>query len=114
MKKNLSRRDFLRISAAAGAGAALAAQGFPILVHAQDSVDLRFIWWGGQLRADITRQVIDLFVAQHPEVNFTYEFLSFNDYWTLLTAQASGGGLPDIMQHGSPTLVEWSKNGLLH
>jgi multiple sugar transport system substrate-binding protein len=114
MNKRLSRRDFLRISATAGAGAALAAQGLPILVRAQDSVDLRFIWWGGQLRADITRQVIDLFVAAHPEVNFTYEFLSFNDYWLLLPAQAAGGGLPDIMQHGSPTLVEWAANGLLH
>src|SRR5689334_5111369 len=98
MNKKLSRRDFLRISAAAGAGAALAAQGLPIIVRAQDSVDLRFIWWGGQLRADITTQVIQLFVAAHPEVNFTYEFLSFNDYWLLLPAQAAGGGLPDVMQ----------------
>jgi ABC-type glycerol-3-phosphate transport system substrate-binding protein len=92
MKKKLSRRDFLRLSAAAGAGAALTAYGLPVLAQEEGPVDLRFIWWGGQLRADITTQVIQMFVAQHPNVNFTYEFLSFNDYWTLLTAQAAGAG----------------------
>jgi multiple sugar transport system substrate-binding protein len=114
MKKGLSRRDFLRLSAIAGAGAAFSTQGIAVFAQSADEpVDLRFIWWGGQLRADITRQVIDLFVSQHPNVNFTYEFLSFNDYWLLLPAQAAAGSLPDVMQHGSPTLVEWAKNGLL-
>ncbi|MFN8371346.1 MAG: extracellular solute-binding protein [Anaerolineae bacterium] len=114
MTKKLSRRDFLRLSATAGAGAALAVYGVPAMAQSEEAFDLRFIWWGGQLRADITRQVIQMFVERHPNINFTYEFLSFNDYWTLLTAQAAGGGLPDVMQHGTPTLVEWSRNGLLH
>lgn len=111
MNNKLSRRDFIRLSAAAGAGAALAASGLPML--AQDAIDLRFVWWGGQLRADITTQVINMFVEQNPNVNFTYEFLGFEEYWTKLTTQAAGGGLPDIMQHGSTTLVEWARNGLL-
>jgi multiple sugar transport system substrate-binding protein len=112
MNKRLSRRDFLRLSAAAGTGAALAAYGFPAL--AQDTpVDLRFIWWGGQLRADITSQVINMYMEKNPTVKFTYEFLGFEDYWILLTAQAAGGKLPDIMQHGTTTLVEWARNGQL-
>jgi multiple sugar transport system substrate-binding protein len=116
MTKRLSRRDFLRVSAAAGAGTALAAYGLPLgalPARAQDSVDLRFVWWGGQLRADITTQVINLFQEKNPTIKFTYEFLSFEDYWTLMTAQAAGDGLPDIMQHGIPTLVEWSSKDLL-
>lgn len=117
MPKGISRRDFLRLSAAAGAGTVLSVYGSPLSglpALAQDKVDLRFIWWGGQLRADITTQVIKMFQEKNPNVNFTYEFLSFEDYWTLLTAQAAGGGLPDIMQHGTTTLAEWSKKDLLH
>jgi multiple sugar transport system substrate-binding protein len=73
---------------------------------------MRFVWWGGQTRADVTTKVIQMFEAQNPNVKFTFEFLNFNDYWTKVTTQAAGGGLPDVMQTGSTQLVEWSKKGL--
>jgi multiple sugar transport system substrate-binding protein len=143
MPKKLLRREFLRLSAMVGAGAALAACSSPTPTPepaapapaateapkaaeptpvpptpttapaAEEPVNLGFVWWGGQTRADITTQVIKMFEAKHSNIKFTYEFLSFNDYWTKVTAQAAGGGLPDIMQQGSTQLVEWTKKGLI-
>jgi multiple sugar transport system substrate-binding protein len=122
MAKKILRRDFLRLSAMAGAGAALSACSPPATptpappavppTPTPEPVDLRFVWWGGQTRADITTQVIKMFEAKHPNVKFTYEFLGFNEYWTKVTTQAAGGGLPDIMQTGSTQLVEWTRKGL--
>lgn len=80
---------------------------------ASEVAELRFVWWGGQLRADITTQVIHMFEDENPGVKFAFEPLGFDEYWTKMTTQAAGGGLPDVMQHGSSTLVEWAKNGLL-
>ncbi|GIV79906.1 MAG: ABC transporter substrate-binding protein [Litorilinea sp.] len=129
MTQKLSRRKFLQLSAMSGLGAALAGCVAPAAPGATEAptaaataagagsasapAELRFVWWGGQLRADITTQVIKMFEAKHPNVKFTYEPLGFEEYWTKMTTQAAGGGLPDIMQHGSPTLVEWAKNGFL-
>lgn len=81
--------------------------------EATQAVDLRFVWWGGQLRADITTQVIHMFEEENPNVSFSYEPLGFDEYWTKMTTQAAGGGLPDVMQHGSSTLVEWAQKGFL-
>lgn len=81
--------------------------------EAAQAVDLRFVWWGGQLRADITSQVINMFEDENPHVSFAFEPLGFDEYWTKMTTQAAGGGLPDVMQHGSSTLVEWSQKGFL-
>ncbi len=114
MKNKISRRDFLRLSAAAATGVVVTIHGTPLSAHAQDeAIELRFVWWGGQTRADITTEVIHMFEAQYPNVSFSFEFLGFEEYWTKVTTQAAGGGLPDIMQHGTPTLVEWASNGLL-
>jgi multiple sugar transport system substrate-binding protein len=145
--KKLSRREFLNLSAFAGASAVLAACGSTApsaapttapavapttaaaatvapttapavaptaaATAAAEVAELRFVWWGGQLRADVTTQVIQLFEQKNPDVKFSFEPLGFEEYWTKMTTQAAGGGLPDVMQHGSPTLVEWTANGFL-
>lgn len=140
MGKKLSRRDFLRRSMMTGASVVLAAcapaapkGSEPTTVPtnhtgqipfaeatvtsptaALEPVELRFMWWGGQQRANVTATVIKMFETRYPYIKFTYEFLGFNEYWTKVTTQAAGGSLPDIMQTGSTQIVEWARKGLVH
>ena len=107
-KKELTRREFLSLSRVAGAGAVLAACGTPLAALAAEptaapvaapaaaptaaaiGAGLRFVWWGGHLRTDVTTQVIKMFETKHPNVKFSFEPLGFDESWT------NGGGLADV------------------
>jgi len=110
-RKNLTRREFLSLSTKAGAGALLAAYGVGVPTAvlaaapfaAATPVDLRFVWWGGQLRSDVTTRVVKMFETKHPYLKSTFEPLGFDKYQIKMTTQAARGGLPDVMQYGSST-----------
>ncbi|MEP7287497.1 MAG: ABC transporter substrate-binding protein [Chloroflexota bacterium] len=82
-------------------------------IAAQDKPVLKIAWWGSQSRHDRTIKVIDMYKATHPDIDITYDFAGFNDYWTKLTTQASGGKLPCLMQQDYAYLAEWVKQGLV-
>jgi ABC-type glycerol-3-phosphate transport system substrate-binding protein len=120
-KKKLTRREFLSLSRMAGAGAVLAACGAPTaalaaaptaapatapaaapiaaLAVAATPADLRFVWWGGQLRADVTTQVIKMFETKHPNLKFTFEPLGFDKYWAKMTTGVIDlSNVPKVLQ----------------
>ncbi|TVR57405.1 MAG: extracellular solute-binding protein, partial [Spirochaetaceae bacterium] len=78
-----------------------------------DRTELRMAWWGSQRRHDMTIGAIELYMQKNPNVNITYEFAGWGDYWTMLTTQAAGGNLPDIVQHDYQYLAEWAGRGQL-
>ncbi len=80
---------------------------------AGEKIELRIAWWGSQNRHDRTIKVIEMYEAENPNVDITYEFASFNDYWTKLAPQAAGGNLPDIMQQDYARIEEWVANDWL-
>jgi multiple sugar transport system substrate-binding protein len=55
-------------------------------------------WWGGDHRAEITQQVMDLFKEKYPDWAFEPTFTDFFSHWDKLNTQAAGGSLPDIIQ----------------
>lgn len=79
----------------------------------QDKIELHLTWWGSQTRHDKTIAVIEMFEKQHPNIDITYEFSNFNDYWTLLSTKAASDSLPDVMQHDYAYLSEWASRGQL-
>jgi ABC-type sugar transport system, periplasmic component len=79
----------------------------------QKKVELKVAWWGASVRHESTIKVIELYQKLHPEVSITYEFASFDDYWTKMTTMAAGGQLPDVMQQDYSRIAEWQKRGLL-
>ncbi len=88
--------------------------GVPVsTARAQDVTVLPVTWWGSQTRHDRTIQVIEMYEAEHPNVDITYEFASFNDYWTRLNTQAAGGQLACVMQQDYAYLAEWASRDLL-
>jgi len=74
---------------------------------------MRMAWWGSQDRHDRTIKVIELFQKENPNVKITYEFSTFNDYWTKLTTQAAGGNLPCLIQQDYAKIGEWVSRDLL-
>lgn len=75
--------------------------------------EMTIAWWGSQNRHDRTIQTIQLYMERHPNVEITYEFAGFRDYWTKMTTMAAGGMLPDIMQLGYPHLPQWQGKDLI-
>jgi multiple sugar transport system substrate-binding protein len=128
MQRKLTRRDFLRISATSAIGSLIVACGGEAPAQpaapaapgtgasnaqSQAPVELRMAWWGSQDRHDRTIKVIELFQKKNPNIKFTYEFSSFDDYFPKMTTQAAGGSLPDIMQHEYSYITDWSSRGLI-
>ena len=74
---------------------------------------LSIIWWGSQDRHNRTIKVIELYMENNPNVEITYEFSGWNDYWTKVTTMAAGGMLPDIMQQDYSQLYNWKSKNLL-
>jgi multiple sugar transport system substrate-binding protein len=78
-----------------------------------EPVALRFAWWGSQDRHDRTIKVIQMFQQKYPNITISYEFAGFQDYFTKMTTQATGGNLPDLMQQDYATITQWNGNNLL-
>src|SRR5439155_12687595 len=79
----------------------------------KEPVQLRFAWWGSQDRHNRTIKAIELFQQKYPWITISYEFAGFQDYFTKMTTQATGGNLPDLMQQDYATLAQWVDNKLL-
>lgn len=76
-------------------------------------IELRIAWWGSQNRHDRTIAVIEQFEQLYPNIDVVFEFAGWADYWTLMSTQAAGGNLPDVMQQDYARLEEWVSRGLL-
>jgi multiple sugar transport system substrate-binding protein len=78
-----------------------------------EPVELRFAWWGGDKRAELTQQVIDLFEEANPNITVEGEFADFGTYWPRLAISVAAGDAPDIMQFEEQFLREYSSRGAL-
>jgi oligogalacturonide transport system substrate-binding protein len=76
-----------------------------------DSVTLRFSWWGGDSRHQATLQVIELYQRKNPGVKIVAEYGGWDGYREKLVTQIAGGTAPDIMQIDQPWLFELSSMG---
>jgi len=67
---------------------------------AQEQIELRMTWWGGQARHDRTLQVIELYESRNPHVKILPEYSGFDGYFDKLSTQFAAGNAPDIIQYG--------------
>jgi len=82
-------------------------------IFAQDQTELTITWWGSDNRHDRTIEVIEMFEAEHPEIDISYEFSGWGDYWTRVNTQVAGNAVACIMQQDYNYLTEWASRGLL-
>lgn len=78
-----------------------------------EKVTLNLIWWGNQTRNDVTKQAVDLYMSQNPDVEIKVEFTDWSGYWDKLSAMAAGGNLPDIIQQDYAYINQYEKSGQL-
>jgi multiple sugar transport system substrate-binding protein len=66
--------------------------------NAGGAVDLKFAWWGNELRNKNTQASIDAYVKANPNVKIAPQPGEFGSYWDKLATQTAGGQAPDIIQ----------------
>jgi multiple sugar transport system substrate-binding protein len=93
---------------------AIMATGPVATAVAQETVTLRYAWWGNDLRHRLTQEVIDLFEAQNPNITIDGEFGGLGGYLERLSTAFAGGDAPDIIQLPAPAIGEWAARGALH
>jgi len=75
--------------------------------------NLRFAWWGNDVRMKLTREALDLFEAANPGVKVAGESGSFDSYFEKLATQVAGNDAPDVFQMNEWTLREYADRGAL-
>ena len=110
----LSRRHALALLAAAGTVPALASCGPNAAPSSEEGGGaLRVYWWGADLRAGLTQQVLDLYSEDHPEPAIEPEYSDWSSYWDKLATQTAGGASPDIIQMDEAYIDSYGSKGSL-
>ncbi|MGV3575826.1 MAG: ABC transporter substrate-binding protein [Devosia sp.] len=107
MSVRIPRRQFLLGSTMLAAAGALGT----LPAFAQQAA-LRLTFWGGQDRATRTYAVADMFSAETGN-SIEGEFIGWDDYWTRLATQVSGGNAPDILQMDYRYIVEYASRNAI-
>lgn len=102
------------IAATAAAVLALSACGGGSEAKSADGkVELRFSWWGGDKRAQLTQEAIKAFEAENPNITIKAEYGDWSGYWDKLATQVAANDAPDIIQMDEKYITEYSSRGAL-
>lgn len=78
-----------------------------------EKITLRFAWWGNDARTAATKQVIDLFQKEHPNITIEPSFTDFSSYWDKLATETAAKDMPDILQMDEKYLATYGSQGAL-
>ncbi|GIJ76923.1 multiple sugar transport system substrate-binding protein [Micromonospora phaseoli] len=65
-------------------------------------------WWGGEARAQLTEQALDLYTQKNPDVVFEKTWQANQGYFDKLATLTAGGNPPDIFQIDDNYLTEYA------
>ena len=82
------------------------AQSVPEKKTSDQSVTLRFMWWGSDSRHQATLGVIRQYEELHPNVKIEAEYGGYDGYFEKLATQLSGGTAPDIIQYNANSISD--------
>jgi multiple sugar transport system substrate-binding protein len=74
-------------------------------------VELSIFWWGGDARAKLTEQALDLYHQNHQNVTFKKTWQANQGYFDKLATLTAGGDAPDIFQIDDNYLTEYAVRG---
>jgi len=79
----------------------------------QERVELSVFWWGGEQRAALTRQALELYSRRNPNVTFRFTWQGNAGYYDRLSTEAAAGNAPDIFQIDDDYLTEYAQRQIL-
>ena len=77
----------------------------------ENSVTIRFSWWGGESRHDKTMKVIEKFEEKYPDIKVKPEFAEWTGFNKKMSMNIAGNEEPDLMQINYDWLETYSKDG---
>ena len=80
---------------------------------AEETVEIRFVWWGDTKRHEVYNAVCDEFEAVNPGIKVVRESNNWNDYWTKLATQVAGGNGPEVMGMHPQYVSDYAGRGAL-
>ncbi|GIJ20370.1 ABC transporter substrate-binding protein [Micromonospora lutea] len=69
---------------------------------------ISIFWWGGDARAQLTAQALDLYTKKNPDVTFETVWQANQGYFDKLATLTAGGNPPDIFQIDDNYLTEYA------
>lgn len=107
----MNRRKFIITTASAlGSVAAMSMFCTPVFAGKRR---IRHFWWGNPGRDKRTFEVIKLFNKKNPNIEIVGETVAFADYFPKLTTQIAGRNMPDVIQQGYGTFIEYVRRGAI-
>ncbi|MFT7840204.1 extracellular solute-binding protein [Saccharothrix sp. BKS2] len=76
-------------------------------------VTLRFVWWGNEDRAEVTKAAVEEFQRRNPDIRVETEYSGYDAYFQKLSTQVAGGAGPDLLQLDRATLGEYAGRNVL-
>ncbi|WP_305767395.1 ABC transporter substrate-binding protein [Candidatus Epulonipiscium viviparus] len=75
--------------------------------------DISMIWWGNQVRNEVTQDALDLFSQQNGNISIDPQFSNWSEYWGKLAILATSKSLPDVIQQDHAYINQYVENGLI-
>lgn len=120
MANRYSRRSVIGMEMGALAGLAASqlagcGESAPTVLGAPSSgtTKLQMVFWGPAYRDKVTRQALDLFVQDHPDMLITSQYTGFDKYWKKLDGLFATGNVPDLIQMDMRYLAQFVRKGQL-
>lgn len=108
----VDRRGFLGIGIGAAATLGLAACA-PSGGASSGASTLDMAWWGNSDINNLTVQLLESFSEKNGGLKVVGQGADFDSYYNKLTTQVAGGNAPDVQQHDTSRLQEFSSRGAL-
>ncbi|QUH28342.1 ABC transporter substrate-binding protein [Vallitalea guaymasensis] len=76
-----------------------------------ETIELRFSWWGGEARHEGTLAAIDAYMKENPNIKIEAEYSGWDGYYQKLVTQLAGQTAPDIIQINYNWLYDLRRQG---
>lgn len=79
---------------------------------ADKGTTINVFWWGGDKRAALTHQALELYKSKHPDVTFNEVWQANAGYFDKLNTNIAGNNAPDLFQIDDNYLSEYAQRGV--